>query len=101
MRSSDPDTKPCRPLLPRSLFSIHGSRCTAESPSENNCLARASRMLDVNGGSTVRGAVILIQDEKITAAGSSLKIPADAQIVDLGEATLLPGLITESSRPRG
>jgi imidazolonepropionase-like amidohydrolase len=54
---------------------------------------RASRMLDVNSGSMVRNAVILIQDEKITAAGSSLKIPADAQVVDLGDATLLPGLI--------
>jgi imidazolonepropionase-like amidohydrolase len=54
---------------------------------------RASRMLDVNNGSMVHNAVILIQDEKITAAGSSLKIPPDAQIVDLGDATLLPGLI--------
>jgi imidazolonepropionase-like amidohydrolase len=54
---------------------------------------RASRMLDVNRGSIVRDAVILIQDEKITAAGPSLKIPAGAEVVDLGEATLLPGLI--------
>jgi imidazolonepropionase-like amidohydrolase len=54
---------------------------------------RASRMLDVNSGSMVRDAVILIQDEKITAAGSSLKIPAEAQVVNLGDATLLPGLI--------
>jgi imidazolonepropionase-like amidohydrolase len=54
---------------------------------------RASRMLDVNSGSMVHDAVILIQDEKITAAGSSLKIPAEAQVVNLGDATLLPGLI--------
>jgi len=54
---------------------------------------RASRMLDVNGGSIVHEAVILIQDEKITAVGASLKIPAGAEVVDLGDATLLPGLI--------
>ncbi len=54
---------------------------------------RASRMLDVNSGSIVHDAVILIQDEKITAAGASLKIPAGAEVVDLGDATLLPGLI--------
>lgn len=54
---------------------------------------RAARLLDVNSGSMVRDAVILIQDEKITAAGSALKIPADAQVVNLGDATLLPGLI--------
>ena len=64
-----------------------------QNPPQKIIALRASRMLDVNSGSMVRGAVILIQDEKITAAGSSLKIPADAQIVDLGEATLLPGLI--------
>jgi imidazolonepropionase-like amidohydrolase len=54
---------------------------------------RASRMLDVKSGSMVHDAVVLIQDEKITAAGASLKIPAGAEVVDLGNATLLPGLI--------
>jgi len=54
---------------------------------------RASRMLDVNSGSMVRDPVILIQDEKITSAGSAVKIPAGAGVVDLGDATLLPGLI--------
>jgi imidazolonepropionase-like amidohydrolase len=54
---------------------------------------RASRMLDVKSGSIVRDPVILIQDEKITAVGASLKVPAGAEVVDLGDATLLPGLI--------
>jgi imidazolonepropionase-like amidohydrolase len=54
---------------------------------------RASRMLDVNSGSIVHDSVILIQDEKITAVGASLKVPAGAEVVDLGDATLLPGLI--------
>ncbi len=53
----------------------------------------ASRMLDVNNGSLVRDAVILIQDDKITSVGPSLKIPAGAEVVDLGDATVLPGLI--------
>jgi len=54
---------------------------------------RASRMLDVKSGSMMHDAVVLIQGEKITAAGASLKIPAGAEVVDLGNATLLPGLI--------
>jgi imidazolonepropionase-like amidohydrolase len=54
---------------------------------------RASRMLDVKSGSIVHDAMVLILDEKITAAGASLKIPAGAEVVDLGNATLLPGLI--------
>jgi imidazolonepropionase-like amidohydrolase len=37
--------------------------------------------------------VVLIEGEKITAAGSGLTIPADTKVIDLGDATLLPGLI--------
>jgi imidazolonepropionase-like amidohydrolase len=50
-------------------------------------------MLDVHSGNVISDPVVLIQDAKITAAGASLKIPAGAEIVDLGKATLLPGLI--------
>ena len=54
---------------------------------------RASQMLDVNSGSMVHNAVILIQDDKITAAGAATNIPAGAELMDLGDATILPGLI--------
>jgi imidazolonepropionase-like amidohydrolase len=64
-----------------------------QSPPSKVIAVRASRMLDVKSGSVVPNAVVLIQDDKITAAGSSLKIPAGAEVVDLGNATLLPGLI--------
>jgi imidazolonepropionase-like amidohydrolase len=54
---------------------------------------RAARMLDVRTGALVNNAVILIDDDKITAVGSNLAVPAGAQVVDLGNLTLLPGLI--------
>ena len=72
------------------LFAMAGAQQNA--PAKIIAL-RASRMLDVKSGSMVHDAVLLIQDEKITAAGASLKIPAGAEIVDLGNATLMPGLI--------
>jgi imidazolonepropionase-like amidohydrolase len=50
-------------------------------------------MLDLKSGNIVHDAVVLIQDEKITAVGASLKMPAGAEVLDLGNATLLPGLI--------
>jgi imidazolonepropionase-like amidohydrolase len=65
----------------------------AQSPPSKVIAVRASRMLDVKSGSVVPNAVVLIQDDKITAAGPSLKIPAGTDVVDLGNATLLPGLI--------
>ncbi|MYM38167.1 amidohydrolase family protein [Pseudoduganella sp. CY13W] len=50
-------------------------------------------MLDVRSGTMMDSAVILIDGERITAAGSKLAIPAGAQVIDLGNKTLLPGLI--------
>ncbi|MYN44553.1 amidohydrolase family protein [Pseudoduganella sp. FT93W] len=54
---------------------------------------KAARMLDVRSGNTIEAAVILIDGERITAAGSKLAIPAGAQVIDLGDKTVLPGLI--------
>ena len=34
-----------------------------------------------------------MQDDRIVEAGSSVKRPADAQVIDLGDMTLMPGLI--------
>jgi len=41
----------------------------------------------------VRDAVVIIEGERIVAAGANLAIPAGAMVIDLGGATLLPGLI--------
>lgn len=54
---------------------------------------RAARMLDVTAGALVENAVVLIDGERITAAGANVTIPAGATIIDLGARTMLPGLI--------
>lgn len=54
---------------------------------------RGARMLDVKKGEYVSNAVVLIQNGRIIEAGSALSIPRGAKVVDLGAATLLPGLI--------
>jgi imidazolonepropionase-like amidohydrolase len=54
---------------------------------------RAARMIDTKSGSTVSNGVILIEGDKITAAGARVQIPGDAEVIDLGDRTLLPGLI--------
>jgi len=50
-------------------------------------------MVDVRTGALIDDAVVLIAGERITAAGSKLAIPAGARVIDLGNKTLLPGLI--------
>jgi imidazolonepropionase-like amidohydrolase len=54
---------------------------------------RAARLFDGTSDSTIADAVVLVQGSRITAKGSRLPIPAGARVVDLGDATLLPGFI--------
>jgi imidazolonepropionase-like amidohydrolase len=50
-------------------------------------------MLDVKGERMVRPAEILIQGDRIVEVGSTVKHPGGAEVIDLGDRTLLPGLI--------
>ena len=54
---------------------------------------RASRLIDVDAGTVLTDQVILIRDNRITAVGKALAIPANASIIDLSGMTVLPGLI--------
>jgi imidazolonepropionase-like amidohydrolase len=56
---------------------------------------RARSMLDVERGVIVENATVLIQSNRIVAAGASadVPVPADASRIDLPDTTLLPGLI--------
>lgn len=54
---------------------------------------KAARMFDGKGKALVANAVVLVQGGKILDAGSNLAIPSDAQVIDLGDATLSPGFI--------
>ena len=55
----------------------------------------AAKLLDVKTGTTLRDQVVVIEGEKITAVGSakSVKVDADAEQIELPNATVLPGLI--------
>jgi imidazolonepropionase-like amidohydrolase len=54
---------------------------------------RAARLLDVETGAIIMPGEVLVQGERISAAGASVNHPPGAQIIDLGDTTLLPGLI--------
>ncbi len=57
-------------------------------------IVRAARMIDVRSSETIANAAIRIEDGRIAAAGPLAAVPANgAQIVDLGDMTILPGLI--------
>src|SRR5216117_1614466 len=54
---------------------------------------KAARLFDGKSSSLVQNGVIIVQGDKIVDAGSNLPVPAGAQVIDLGDATLSPGFM--------
>jgi len=52
---------------------------------------KAARLFDGTSDTLIRNAVVVVDGNKITSVGGP--IPANARIIDLGDATLLPGFI--------
>src|SRR5579883_3091196 len=53
----------------------------------------AARLLDVATGRMIAPGEVLVRSDRIAEAGASVTHPAGAEIIDLGDRTLLPGLI--------
>jgi imidazolonepropionase-like amidohydrolase len=53
----------------------------------------AARLLDVENGKIVSPGEVLVQGEQIAESGSKVSRPAGAEVIDLGDVTLMPGLI--------
>jgi imidazolonepropionase-like amidohydrolase len=73
-----------------------GKAIRPESPEGKGLVVlRAARLIDGSGTPPINNAVIIVNDNKITAVGQagSVSIPAKAKIIDLGDVTLLPGFI--------
>jgi imidazolonepropionase-like amidohydrolase len=62
-------------------------------------LVKAGRLLDPRTGNVITPALVMIEGDKIKQVGSPSQIegPAGAKVIDLGAATLLPGLIDSHS----
>jgi len=85
-----------RTFLVLAVLLFAAERVVAEAPTSNT-LVRASRLLDPRTGNVLSPAAVLIEGSKIKEVGApahmQTQAPADAKIIDLGNATLLPGLI--------
>jgi imidazolonepropionase-like amidohydrolase len=53
----------------------------------------AARLLQVDTGTLLQPGEILVEGERIRAIGTSVEHPQGARVIDLGDTTLLPGLI--------
>ena len=64
-----------------------------QSPQRSVIALRADRLFDGKSSGLLQSGVILVEDGKISAIGTSVSIPPGAYVVDLGDSTLLPGII--------
>jgi len=67
----------------------------AQSAPANHVVIRAGRVLDVKTGQTLTNQAIVIENDKIVSVGpaGAAKPAAGAKVIDLPNATILPGLI--------
>ena len=72
--------------------SLLGSQ-EAPAPKPEVIALKAARLFDGRSDTAVTKGVVIVEGGKIRAAGSGIPIPAGARVIDLGDATLLPGLI--------
>src|SRR5437867_10150120 len=64
-------------------------------PAPRVVAVRAGRLFDAKAGRLTTKQVVLLQGDRITEVGpeGQVRIPAGAQVIDLSQATVLPGLI--------
>jgi imidazolonepropionase-like amidohydrolase len=70
------------------------SLLAAQSPPVTTAYT-AARLLDGTGAGPIANGVVLVEGDRIVAAGaaSAVRIPSGTRTVDLGDVTLMPGLI--------
>jgi len=87
----------CRSLRPAFLASCLALLTVAAAwPQEKAAPAtvlRAARALDVETGHMIAPAEVLVQGGDIVEIGGTVRHPAGAEVIELGDSTLLPGLI--------
>jgi imidazolonepropionase-like amidohydrolase len=67
----------------------------AQSRPRETVIIKAGRLVDVRAGRVLTDQFILIEGDRVKQIGSarSVQIPAGARVIDLSNATVLPGLI--------
>jgi len=80
-------------LLLLSLSGISAAQTPSQNTTPQAIVLHAARLLDIKGGRLVKPGEVLVEGERIVEAGSSVKHPAGAEVIDLGDRTLMPGLI--------
>ena len=84
----------CRPLTVIVLTSV-----TLAQPADAAIALVSQRLIDGRSSALKTHAVVLVEGDRIVAVGDRSIIPPGAEIVDLGDVTLMPGMINAHEHP--
>jgi imidazolonepropionase-like amidohydrolase len=63
------------------------------APRDQVVAIRAGRLFDSRSGAMLNDQIVLIKGDRISEVGPNVAIPAGARVIDLGQATVMPGMI--------
>src|SRR5215472_14736440 len=63
------------------------------APRDQVVAIRAGKLFDARSGALLGNQVIVIRGDRIADVGANVEIPAGASVIDLSNATVLPGMI--------
>ncbi len=81
----------CKIFFFISILTTFTLNLCAQSPEIK--VLHAARLLDIETGKVLQPGEVLVEGERIKAVGEKVEHPTDAQFIDLGDVTLMPGLI--------
>ncbi len=84
-----------RILLVLLVTAIFGARFygQGQKPPDKTYVLKAAAMFDGKSDTLVTPGLVVVTGGRIAAVGQAAAIPAGAEVIDLGDATLLPGFI--------
>src|SRR5947208_1882473 len=74
------------------VFAVTAGRAQTSKP-PHAIVLHAARLLEVENGRVLSPVEVLVEGERIAEVGKTVKHSAGEEIIDLGDRTLLPGLI--------
>src|SRR3546814_7346750 len=73
-------------------FSTH-AQTPAAAPVPATTVLKAAHLFDGRSGALVSPGLVVVRGSRILAVGANVAIPAGANVIELGDATLVPGYI--------